>query len=177
MKKIVVMGPPGSGKSTQAELLAKKLNLPHLQTGQMYRRIAKINSDLGKKVKNFLSKGHLVPDEEHNQILKKEVSRPQYRQGFVLDGSPRTLNQAETLPFGVDKVFYLKVSDEETTKRLVKRGREDDEPEVIKERLKVYHQQTEPILAYYREMGVLEEVDGEKPIEPIFEDIVERLEK
>lgn len=174
---LIVMGPQGSGKSTQAELLAKKLNLPHLQTGKLYRRIAREKSQLGRKVKEFLYKGHLVPDKEHNELLEKEVKKPAYKNGFVLDGSPRTLNQAKTQPFKASKVFYLDVSDEENIKRLVKRGRKDDTPELIAERLRIYHQETEPVLDYYRKKGILEKVDGERPIEPIHQDIMKRLKR
>lgn len=173
--KIVVMGPQGSGKTTQAELLAKKLDLPHLQTGKLYRQIAETPSPLGCQIKELISRGQLVPDVMHNQILKEELAKPKYKNGFVLDGSPRTLQQAKSLPFSPEKVFYLAVSDQENMKRLVKRGRSDDTPEVISERLRLYHEQTEPILTYYRERGILEEVDGERPIEEIFEDIILRL--
>ncbi|MBU3956845.1 nucleoside monophosphate kinase [Patescibacteria group bacterium] len=175
--KIIVMGPQGSGKTTQAELLAKKLNLPHLQTGELYRRVAKERSPLGKKVKELLDKGHLVPDKEHNELLENEVEKPLYKNGFVLDGSPRTLSQAKGQPFKVDKIFYLDVSDEENTKRLLKRGRKDDTPELIAERLRIYHQETEPVLKYFRQQGILEEVDGERPIEAIYQDIMNRLEQ
>lgn len=173
--KIVVMGPQGSGKSTQAELLAKKLNLPHLQTGELYRQMAKTDSPLGKKIKSFLDQGQLVPDREHNSLLKKEIKKPRYKRGFVLDGSPRTLSQAKTQPFETDRVFYLQVSDEENTKRLLKRGRADDTPALISQRLKIYHQETEPVLDYYRQQGILTEIDGERPIEEIAKDIIERL--
>jgi adenylate kinase len=174
---LVVMGPQGSGKSTQAELLAHKLKLPHLQTGELYRQIEKENSSFGRKIKAILSKGQIVPDEEHNRILTQELAKSKYHRGFVLDGSPRTLAQAISQPFKVDQVFYLKVSDEENIKRLLKRGRTDDIPEIITERLKIYHQQTEPVLDFYRKLGILEEMNGERPIEDIFQDILGRLKK
>lgn len=173
--KIIVMGPQGSGKTTQAELLAKKLNLPHLQTGELYREIAKTDSSLGFEVKELVSLGQLVPDIKHNQILKEELGKPKYKDGFVLDGSPRTLKQAKSLPFQPEKVFYLAVSDEQNMKRLEKRGRSDDTPAIIAERLRLYHQQTEPILDYYRREGILEEVDGERSVEEIFEDLMSKL--
>lgn len=175
--KIIVMGPPGSGKSTQAELLAKKLKLPHLQTGELYRSLVKKNSLLGRKVRELLKKGRLVPDDDHHKILWQELQKKKYQKGFVLDGSPRTLNQAETQSFTVDKVFYLSVSDRENLKRLAKRAREDDTPKVIGERLKIYHQETEPILIYFRQKGILEEVDGEQSIEEIYREIGERLKR
>ena len=174
---LIVMGPQGSGKTTQAELLAKKLNLPHLQTGELYRRVAKEKSPLGRKVKELLGKGHLVPDKEHNELLEREVKKPLYKNGFVLDGSPRTLSQAKSQPFKVDKIFYLDVSDEENTKRLLRRGRKDDTPELIAERLRIYHRETEPVLKYFRQQGILKEVDGERPIEVIHQDIMNRLEQ
>lgn len=175
--KIIVMGPQGSGKTTQAELLAKNLNLPHLQTGELYRRVAKEKSPLGIKVKELLDKGQLVPDKEHNQLLEREVKKPLYKNGFVLDGSPRTLSQAKGQPFKTDKVFYLYVSDKENTKRLLKRGRKDDTPELIAERLRIYHRETEPVLEYFRQQGILIEVDGERPIEVIYQDVMDRLKQ
>lgn len=174
---LVVMGPQGSGKSTQAELLANKLNFPHLQTGELYRQIEKESSPFGRKIKAILRKGQIVPDKEHNQVLTQELAKSKYARGFVLDGSPRTLDQTKSQPFKVDRVYYLNVSDKENIKRLLKRGRYDDTPEIITQRLKIYHQQTEPVLDYYRKLGVLEEVDGERPIEEIFQDILGRLNK
>lgn len=174
---IVMIGPQGSGKTTQAELLAKRLKLPHLQTGELYRKIAKKNFPFGIKVRELLRKGQLVPDRQHNKILKEEIAKPKYKDGFVLDGSPRTLSQAKTQPFVLDKVFYLAVSDKENIRRLVKRGRVDDTPPLIAERLRLYHQETEPILDYYRRKGILVEIDGERPIEEIHQDILEQLKK
>lgn len=172
---LIVMGPQGSGKSTQAELLAKELNLPHLQTGELYRRICKQNSLLGRRIKKIIDRGELVSDQDHCEMIGKEIKKAKYQQGFVLDGSPRTLGQAKIQSFRVDKVFYLKVCDEVNIKRLVKRGRKDDIPELIKKRLEIYHRQTEPVLNYYRQMGILEEVDGERPIGKIHQDILERV--
>lgn len=175
--KIIVMGPQGSGKSTQAELLAREFELPHLQTGELYRCISEQNSSLARKIKKIIDKGELVSDKDHRKILGKEIKKPKYRKGFVLDGSPRTLSQAKIQPFEVDEVFYLDVSDEVNIRRLVKRGRKDDTPELIKKRLEIYHNQTEPVLDYYRQMGILEKVDGERPIEEIHQDIMERVRR
>ncbi|MDP3954786.1 MAG: nucleoside monophosphate kinase [bacterium] len=169
------MGPQGSGKSTQALKLAENLGLPYLQTGELFRKIAAGQEALAQKIKQTLAEGKLVPNEEYNQILGNEIIKPEYQNGFVIDGSPRTLVQAETLPFEPDKVFYLAVSDEENINRLSKRGREDDTPDLINKRLSLYHEQTEPVLEYYRQKNILEEIDGERSIEAIFEDIKGRV--
>lgn len=174
---LIVTGPQGSGKSTQAQLLAKKLNLPHLQTGELYRQIGKKTTPFGRKIKAILGKGQIVPDKEHNQILAQELAKSKYVKGFVLDGSPRTLAQAMSQSFKIDKVFYLKVGDEENIKRLILRGRDDDTPKIIAERLRIYHRETEPVLNFYQKQGILEEIDGERAIEEIHRDIMGRLGK
>lgn len=169
------MGPQGSGKSTQAQKLAENLGLPHLQTGELFRKIATGQDARAKIIKQTLDEGKLVPDKEYNQVLGSEIIKPEYENGFVIDGSPRTLAQAETLPFEPDKVFYLAVSDAENIKRLSKRGRTDDTRDLINKRLGLYHEQTEPVLEYYRQKNILEEVDGERSIEAIFEDLKGRV--
>lgn len=159
------MGPVGSGKTTQAEILSKKLGLPHIQTGEIYRKIAQENSPLGQKIKTILDAGDLIDDETTFEVVDKHLK--ELKSDFVLDGFPRTLVQAQKELFPVSKVVYIKVPDGETRKRLLLRGRSDDTPEIIQERLKVYHQETEPILDLYRLQGKLVEVDGSGTIEEV----------
>jgi len=172
---IVVMGPPGSGKSTQAELLAEDLGIPHLEAGNLFYYLSQEDSLRGREIKKIMEAGGLLDDQLVLKSVEEHLKNKQYRKGFVLDGTPRNLWQAEHFKTKLDKVFYLDVSDKENMKRLVKRGRKDDAPKVIKKRLKVYHQDTEPMLDYYRKKGILEEVDGERPIEVIHEDIVSKF--
>lgn len=162
---IVLMGPVGSGKTTQADILSKKLDLPHIQTGEIYRKIAGEDSPLGKKIKAILDAGGLIDDNTTFETVDKHLKEIQGN--FILDGFPRTLVQAQKELFLVGKVIYIKVPDEETTKRLLLRQRTDDTSEIIAERLKVYHQETEPILDYYRKLGKLIEIDGRGTIEEV----------
>lgn len=158
---IIVMGPQGSGKSTQAELLAKKLNLPHIETGNVYRKLAETDPEIRK----VMETGGLIDDKTTFEVVDKNLA--QLKGGFVLDGFPRTLVQAQRELFEVDKVIYIRLSDDEAVARLLKRGRDDDEPDIIKERLKLFHERTEPILDYYRKQGKLLEIDGSKPVEEV----------
>ncbi|MBM4402066.1 MAG: nucleoside monophosphate kinase [Candidatus Cloacimonetes bacterium] len=179
---IVVMGPQGSGKTTQAELLAKKLSSPHIEMGATLRIVAQEKSGRGKRMRGLLATGVLIPDAEVLGIIKERLQSKDCDSGFVLDGIPRTLNQAQKLDeilgsIGqqIDRVFYIKVSDETGVKRLVKRGRADDTPAAIKKRLALYHYETEPVLQFYREKGILVELDGEESIEEIRQEIAEKL--
>jgi adenylate kinase len=179
--KIFVMGAPGSGKSTQARLLAKELGIPHLSTGEICRAIAAEDNQRGRFMKQIVDSGGLVPDREMLKIAHEWVKKPKYKKGIILDGTPRSLWQAENFKLEFDKVFYFEVSDQEGLKRLLKRAeeedRKDDTEEVVKGRLVLYHQTTEPMLDFYRQKGILEKVDGERPVEKIFEDILGRLKK
>lgn len=170
-KKIILMGPVGSGKSTQADLLAGDLGVPRIEMGQILRELSRTRDD----VKALVEAGKLVPDVLTLELIADEISNPQYKNGFVLDGAPRNLYQAQNLPFQPDIVIYLRVSDEVTIERLVKRGRPDDTRDLIAQRLSVYHNDTAPVLDFYRAKGALVEVDGEPPIEVIFEDILDKL--
>lgn len=162
---IIIMGPQGSGKSTQGDLLAERLGIPHIQTGEIYRQIAQQDSELGRKVKAVLDVGGLIDDQVTFEVVDKHLA--EIKSGFIIDGFPRTLVQAQRELFPVDKVIYIRLTDEEAIKRLLLRKRKDDTPEIIAERLKLYHQQTEPILDYYRKQGKLAEVDGSGTIEEV----------
>lgn len=172
---ILVLGSQGSGKSTQADLLFAKINLPHLSTGDVFRKLAATSSELGLRIKRNMETGELVSDADTFAVLSEILKNPEYSSGIILDGFPRNLYQAQNSPIIFNKVFYLKVSDETAVKRLLNRKREDDTPEVIKERLTVYHSQTEPILDYYRGQGILVEVNGEPSESEIFAEIESKL--
>lgn len=169
------MGPQGSGKSTQAAILAEKLGLPHIETGKIYRALENSDSPLGRKIKAVLDHGDLVDDQTTFEIIDQHLS--EMKNGFVIDGFPRTLAQASRDLFPIDAVIFLRLGNEEATKRLLLRNREDDTPELIAERLRHYHQETEPILDYYNQKQKLIEINGEKTIEEIAADISEEIDK
>lgn len=177
--KIIVIGIQGSGKSTQGNLLAKKLGVPYLATGDIFRRQALEDSESGRFVKETLAQGHLIPDEKTIAIMEEYLAKPEYKDGYILDGFPRTLVQAQAFKEPIGKVLYIKVSDEEALKRLelriAKEKREDDSQEAIKRRIALFHEMTEPLLNFYREKGMLLEVDGERSIEDIHEDIAKQI--
>lgn len=174
---IVAIGPPGSGKSTQARLLAEALFIPYVEGSQILGAVAKTEDGLGKLVKEKMEKGELVDDYLTLMAVESHLQNPWFAKGFVLDGFPRNLWQAKNFKKNPDKVFYIEVSDEVNLERLTKRGRKDDIPSLVKKRLRVYHQQTELILKFYQKKGVLEKVDGERKVEEIQRDIMERLDK
>jgi len=170
------MGIQGSGKSTQGSLLSEKLGVPYLSSGHIFRDISKEVTPWGRYVKETLNAGYLIPDEKTVPIIEEYLSKPEYAKGYILDGFPRTVPQAEAFTNGVDKVFYLKVSDKEALWRLSDRldegVREDNTLQAIRKRIKLFHDLTEPVLDYYRSLGRLTEIDGEKSIEDVHEEIM-----
>ena len=169
--KIIFLGIQGSGKSTQAKIAAEKLSLPYIETSQLLREKSKGEDEDAKRITEALDKGNLVPNEITIRTLKERLEKPDCRQGYILDGYPRNEEQFQNLDSDIDKVFYVAVSDEETIKRLLKRGRHDDTGQALKRRMELYHKETEPMLDKFREKGILKEVDGERSIEEIAEDI------
>ena len=175
--KIIILGGQGSGKSTQADLLSKYLNIPRIEMGQLLRNRAEASDETGRKIKMSLDAGILVPNEITIKTLKEQLQKPEFKKGFIIDGYPRNQVQLDALPQNVDIVFYINVSDKEAIKRLTKRGREDDSKELIIKRLEIYHQQTEPLLEKFREQNKLKEISGEKSIEDINKEVIKILEK
>ena len=172
---LIVLGAPGSGKSTQAELLAKFMDVPCLETSNLLYYLSQENSKVGQEIKKIMESGDLVEDELTIETMSGQLKSPNYKNGVVIDGFPRSLTQAQKFKFPVDKVLYIKVSDKENTKRLLKRGRKDDTAELIKKRLEIYHQETEPVLEFYRQKGILLEVNGEQLVETIHQEILKNL--
>ncbi|MGI6414684.1 MAG: adenylate kinase [Thermoguttaceae bacterium] len=173
--RIVFIGPPGAGKGTQAERMIGKYRLAHLSTGDMLRAARDAQTEVGKKAESYMASGQLVPDEIIIEIIRERLAEPDCQGGYLLDGFPRTIAQAEALDkMLADKgtplsaVLELNVPEEELFRRLAGRGRADDEPEVIRQRLVAYREQTSPLLDYYRKSGLLETIDGLGTVEDIF---------
>ena len=173
--KVLLVGPQGSGKSTQAKLLAEYLNIPTVETGQIFRDLSEDETKLGKRIKGLISKGEMVDDDTTRELVKKRVAQDDCQDGFVMNGYPRSLRQLEIFDPGFDKVFYLVVSDQEVKNRLLKRGREDDTEEGINKRLELYYQMTEPMLEHYKNSGILEEINGVGEIADIQKKLREKV--
>ena len=212
--KIVMLGAPGAGKGTQANMIAEKYNIPHISTGDIFRANIKNGTELGKEAKSYMDKGQLVPDELTVRLLLDRVAKDDCRGGYVLDGFPRTIPQAEVLDSElkknggkIDFAIDVDVPDENIIHRMSGRRaclkcgatyhveyvppkkegicdvcgselvlRDDDKPETVKNRLKVYHDQTQPLIEYYTKQGVLHSVDGTKDMKEVFSDIVSVLD-
>lgn len=177
---IIVFGPPGAGKGTQAKKIAAHFNLPHLSTGDIFRENIKNKTPLGIKVQSILSSGELVPDETVVELITDELDKPEYKEGVILDGFPRTVTQAESLDDyfeksgkKIDAFITLAVPEKELVKRILSRGegRSDDTPEKVKNRLGVYKNETEPVLSYYKEQNLVEVINGVGSIDAIFDRI------
>jgi adenylate kinase len=184
---ILLLGPQGSGKGTQAKRIAAEYGLIHVATGDILREAIASGSELGKEVEPILSSGALVPDDKMIELIRERLQEDDAREGFVLDGFPRTEQQAEALdpmlqeiarPLTV--VFALDISDDSCTQRLLKRaqieGRKDDTPEVIERRLQTYHEQTEPLIEHYRTRGNLVTIHADAPIDAVFAEIQKALD-
>ncbi len=211
--KIIMLGAPGAGKGTQAKKIAAKYGIPHISTGDIFRANIKNNTELGQKAKTYMDKGELVPDELVVDLIMDRFKEADCANGYVLDGFPRTIPQAEALDKAlkaqgeaVDFAINVEVPDENIINRMSGRRacvgcgatyhiefnptkvegvcdacgeklilRDDDKPETVKNRLSVYHEQTQPLIDYYAKADVLAEVDGTQDMEKVFSDIVNVL--
>lgn len=174
--QIVFIGPPGAGKGTQAEKIVAKYGLAHLSTGDMLRAARDAKTPVGVEADKYMSAGELVPDAVIVEIIAERLEQPDCRKGYLLDGFPRTIGQAEALDrmltekgTSLDVVLELKVPEDELFERLAGRGRADDQPDVIRQRLVAYREQTEPLLQYYRKQDLLKSIDGVGTIDEIFQ--------
>ena len=176
--KIILIGIQGAGKSTQGNILSEKLNIPYLSTGHIFREMTKEKTPLGRYIKETINAGYLIPDDKALEIVSEYLHHSEYDKGYIMDGFPRTTAQAKAFENGINKVIYLKVSDKEALWRLSGRddNREDDTLKAIRKRISLFHEFTEPVLDYYREKGILMEIDGEKSIEEISTEILSNLE-
>jgi adenylate kinase len=172
--KVVLLGPPGAGKGTQAQLLSARLGVPAISTGDMLREAVAAGSELGRRVEGIMAAGELVDDELMAEVVRDRLAKPDTAAGYLLDGYPRTLPQAKTLE-GIlqesgrqlDAVVMVDVPVDELVRRSLLRGRADDTEEVIRERQRVYREKTEPLIGYYRQLGVLREIDGHLPVDEV----------
>ena len=211
--KIIMLGAPGAGKGTQAKMIAEKYGVPHISTGDIFRANIKNGTPLGMEAKRYMDQGMLVPDELTVKILLDRVAQDDCAGGYVLDGFPRTIPQAQVLDEALNKLadkidfaIYVDVPDENIVKRMSGRRaclscgatyhvehippkkegicnhcgkelvlRDDDKPETVLNRLKVYHEQTQPLIDFYSQKGILRTVDGTKDMHDVFDAIVEIL--
>lgn len=175
--KIIMIGGPGSGKSTYSEIITKKLNIPHIYTGDMLRKLAKTDTPDGKKVKALLDDGKFAPIDITFKVVKERLAKPDAQNGYLFDGFPRNVEQAERMAdenIDYNYVINLQVSEEEIIRRLTARGREDDKPEIIKKRLAVYEKETKPLLDYFAKNLINIKAEGGTP-ESIANKILDKI--
>ena len=176
--RLALLGPPGAGKGTQARRLAERLGVPHVASGELLRRAVEAGTPLGTRARRSIDRGELVPDELALQVVLDRIGQPDAQHGFILDGFPRTLRQAETLDAeldapgrALDRVVELRVPTDQLLDRIAGRAtldrRSDDREEVVTNRLRVYRRQTAPLVDYYRARGLLVPVDGTGTIEEV----------
>ena len=180
--RIVLLGPPGAGKGTQAAKLAEKLQIPHLSTGELFRDNISTGTKLGLEAKRYLDAGDLVPSELTNELVDDRLTKPDASDGFILDGYPRSVAQAEALHdmlerrgTHLDAVVEFRVAEDELFKRLRARGRADDTDDVIRNRMNVYRDETAPLIEYYR--GELKTVDAVGTVDEVFARTLQALGK
>ncbi len=185
--RIVLLGAPGSGKGTQAALLEKQMDIPHISTGVLFRSAVKEETSLGRQIKTIMDSGELVPDDLTLDLLEQRMNQADAADGFILDGYPRNLIQAEsldtlleTLGWPLDDAVQIEVDSEEVISRIAKRaakeGRSDDSENVARNRLRVYQERTAPVMDYYAEKGLLTRVMGTGTIEDVLQLILSVLE-
>jgi adenylate kinase len=179
---VVLFGAPGVGKGTQAVILAQKLGIAHLSTGDAFRAAIKNQTPVGMMAKGYVDAGDLVPDDVVARIVEEAMNGDEFAKGCILDGFPRTRAQADALQAllatkgqAVDKVVNLEVDDETIIARLLQRGRADDQEDIIRNRLSVYNAETAPLLEYYSDLGLLTSVDGIGEVEDVSGRIVNVL--
>lgn len=206
---LVILGAPGAGKGTQAEALAKRLGIPTISTGEIIRHAMRDQTELGKEAKQYMDRALLVPDELMIEIIRQRLANEDCKNGFILDGFPRTVPQADALfkmGIHIDKVLNIDVDDEAIVNRISGRRqcgecgatyhiqykppkvenvcdscknklvvREDDTPETVRKRIKVYHEQTEPLKEYYRNKGMLVSVNGQEKVEDTTKEVFSSL--
>ena len=184
---IVILGPPGAGKGTQGKLIADDAGIPHVNTGDMFRAECAAGTDLGGRVSSILDAGDLVPDELTIEVVRARLAQDDTVNGFVLDGFPRTIAQAEALDrllVEIDRgelsvVLDFQVSDEIAVQRLLGRagveGRSDDAPDRVQHRLDVYHEKSEPLVEYYRARGILVGIHADRTVEEVFAEVQQVL--
>jgi adenylate kinase len=182
--RIIFIGPPGAGKGTQAERIVATYRLAHLSTGDMLRAARDAKTEIGQKADGYMSRGQLVPDDVIIVVIAKRLEDPDCGSGYLLDGFPRTIAQAEALDAmlrqretPLDAVLELDVPEDELFRRLAGRGRADDKPEVIRQRLVAYRQQTAPLLDYYSQRGLLRKINGLGSVDEIFARVKTELDR
>ena len=203
MRNIILIGPQGSGKGTQAKQIAEHYKIPHISTGDMFREAIKSKTELGKKAESIINKGNLVPDEITNGIVKERLAKNDCKEGFILDGYPRNISQAKALDEfkKIHFVLLIDVPEEISIRRLSARRqcrkcgaiygltipsrkegfcdkcnselyqRDDDKPEAIRERLKIYNDKTKPLISFYEARSIVHHLDGSKSVPDLFDDI------
>lgn len=185
---IVILGPPGAGKGTQGKLISAEAGIPHINTGEMFRAEVAAESDLGRRVRAILDAGDLVPDDLTIEVVRARLGQEDTAGGFVLDGFPRTLAQAEALDRLLEEldrdelsvVLDFHVSDAIAVERLLGRaaqeGRSDDARETVQHRLDVYHDKSEPLVGYYRNKGILVGIHADRTVHEVFVEVQQVLE-
>jgi len=177
--KLVLIGIQGAGKSTQGSLLSEKYTIPYLSSGHIFREMAKEKTKLGRWLKETLNSGALVRDKTTLEVVLTYLEKPEYQDGYILDGFPRTVVQAEAFNGSIDKVILIDVSDKEAVWRISGRqdAREDETLQAIRRRIQLFHDVTMPVVEYYEKENKLIKVDGELEVDDVFKHIIKKIKK